>query len=209
MAEESELQYKDISELRKDLDMMKKKKEMPSNELYQTVQSMAQTMSDILEIFVAAAEQMKQEEKWDNAETKKHDMILARLDKITSQNKTIAEGLVSLVEIVKGEPKEEPVFKPMAEPKPQENTFMKPQQDWQPKPERRQAPQMQAPQMASFSPQPMPNFAPPNLTPPIPPPDFGMPSLEPVPEPDLDFPEEPFPLEEEPKKKGIFGMFKK
>ena len=208
MAEESEVQYKDISELRKDLNTMKTRREMPATELYQTVQSMAKTMSDMLEIFVAAAEQMKQEEKWDASEAKKHELILSKLDKIANQNKTIAEGMVSLVEMVKGEvpsPKEESLFKPEST-KPQENPFMKPQPDWQPRPERRQ-PMPQ--QMPSFSQQPMPNFAPPNLTPPIPPPDFGMPSLEPSPEPDLDFPEEPLPFEEEPKKKGIFGMFKK
>ena len=44
--------------------------------------------------------------------------------------------------------------------------------------------------------------------------DFGMqmPPMQPEPSPelpDLDFPEEHFGLEEEPKKKGLFGMFKK
>ena len=43
--------------------------------------------------------------------------------------------------------------------------------------------------------------------------DFGMqmPPMQPEPMPDLDFPEEPFPLDEEDtqKKKGLFGMFKR
>lgn len=35
-----------------------------------------------------------------------------------------------------------------------------------------------------------------------------LPPMEPAPMPDLDLPEEPFPMEE-PKKKGLFGVFKK
>jgi len=46
--------------------------------------------------------------------------------------------------------------------------------------------------------------------PPMQPPDFGMqmPPMEPAPLPDFDM-EEPFPPEDEPRKKGLFGMFKK
>ena len=221
--EESDLQYKDISELKKELEMMKGRKDISVKELYQTVQKLAQTMSDMLEVFGAAAEQMKQEEKEYGAETKKHEIIIAKLDKVIEQNKRIAEGMVSVVEMVKeklvmpAKEREEPMFKPMPEPR----QFMKPMQDWQPRQERRMQPM---PQMSQ--PMQQPSFNPASFTPPLSPPsfaqvtntpampqisqpDFDMPSLQPAPEPDLDFPEEPSLLEEEPKKKGIFGMFKK
>jgi hypothetical protein len=180
-------------------------------------------MSDMLEVFGAAAEQMRQEEKEYGSDTKKHDLILAKLDRVIEQNKTIAEGMVSVVEMVKEKlvmpAKEEQIFK-APEPKP----FMKPQPDWQPKQEFKPR-QMPQPSMAQLSQQAQQPFNPTSFTPPLnppsfaqappsinspnlPPPDFGMPSLQPAPEPDLDFPEEPL-LEEEPKKKGLFGMFKK
>ena len=128
-------------------------------------------------------------------------MIISKLDKLIEQNRTIAEGMVAIVEMVKERiiapakereemfkpQKEESLFRPRPEPKP----FMKP--EWQPRPEPVQRTQ--------------PIFA----TPLMPPPDFFgmMPPMQPEPSPDLDFPEEPFPLEEEPRKKGLFGMFKK
>ena len=232
MAEESDLQYKDISELRKELEAMKGRKDISARDLYQSVQKMSQTMSDMLEVFGAAAEQMRQEEKEYGTDSKKNDLILSKLDKVIEQNKTIAEGMVSVVEMVKeklvmpAKEREEPMFRPMPEPKPFEpRPFMKPQQDWQPRPEfkPRQQPSMQ--QMSQQMPQP--SFNPTSFTPPLNPPsfgqapnpplnppnlnppDFGMPSLQPTPEPDLDFPETDLGLEEEPKKKGLFGMFKK
>lgn len=201
MAEEDDLvPYKDISDLKKELEGMKGRKDISVKELYDAVQKLAQTMTDILEVFGAAAEQMKLEEREYESEARKHEMIISKLDKLIDQNKTIAEGMVAIVEMVKekivapAKEREESMFKPRPEPRP----FMKPP-EWQPRPEPmmpRAQPMMAPPQMAH---QPMP------------PPDFGMqmPPMQPMPLPDLDFPEESFGLEEEPKKKGLFGLFKK
>lgn len=217
MAEEDFIQYKDISELKKELEGMKGKKDISAKELSETVQKLAQTMAGMLEVFGAAAEQMHLEEKEYESDARKHEMIISKLDKMIGQNKTIAEGMVAVVEMVKEkiiapakekeesmfmQPKEQPLFKP-AQPRP----FMRPQQEWQPRPEPVQRTQPMMPQMPSPSmAEPMGN--------PMPPLDFGMqmPPMQPTPPPempDLDFPEESFGLEEEPKKKGIFGMFKK
>ena len=203
MAEEDELvPYKDISDLKKELEGMKGRKDISAKELYDAVQKLAQTMTDILEVFGAAAEQMKLEERGYELEAKKHEMIISKLDKLIDQNKTIAEGMVAIVEMVKeklvasAKEREEPLFKPRPEPRP----FMRPP-EWQPKPE----PMMPRPQ-----PMAQPQMAPPMPTP-MAPPDFGMqmPPMQPAPTLDLDFPEEDFGLEEEPKKKGLFGLFKK
>ena len=172
-------------------------------------------MDDMLEVFGAAAEQMRLEEKDTGSESKKHETIISKLDKIIEQNKTIAEGMVAIVEMerdrisapakereesfFKPKEKEESFFKPAPEPKP----FMRPAQpQWQPSPE----PMMPRAQQVM----PPPITIPP-MPPPPPSPDFGMqmPPMEPEPSPEMDFPEDAFSVEEEPKKKGLFGMFKK
>ena len=208
MAEDDELiPYKDISELKKELEGMQDKKDVSTKELYDAVHKLSNAMSDMLEVFGAAAGQLKLEEKGYEAETKKHEIIISKLDKLIDQNKTIAEGMVAIVEMVKekfpSQEKEEPMFRqqepqealfrPQQGPRP----FMNPKPEWQPKPEpvRRT--------------QPMP-MASPSMPAPMNAPDFGMqmPPMQPEPMPDLDM-EEPFGLDEEPKKKGLFGMFKK
>ena len=201
--------YKDISELKRELEGMKGRKDIPANDIYNAVQKLAQTMTDMLEVFGAATEQMKMDEREYESEARKHEMIISKLDKLIEQNRTIAEGMVAIVEMVKERiiapaKEREELFKPQKEeslfrPRPEPRPFMRP--EWQPRPEpvQRTQPIMAPPPMTATMP------------PPMPPPDFGMrlPPMEPAPPPDLDFPEEPFQLEEEPKKKGLFGMFKK
>ncbi len=198
MAEDEGLvPYKDIFELKKELEGMRGKKEISTEEIYNAMQKLSQTITDMLEVFGAAAEQIKLEEKEYEADSRRHDMVISKIDKIIDQNKTIAEGMISIVELVKeklvavAKEREEPLLKP--------RPFAKP--EWQPKPE---------PMMPKFQ-QPMQQMPQPMPIAPMPAPEFGihMPPMQPTPLPDLDFPEEPFPLEEEPKKKGLFGMFKK
>ena len=204
MAEEA-LAYKDISELKKELEGMKGRKDISTKELYDSVNKLAQTIEDMLEVFGAAAEQMSLEEKGYEAESKKHETIISKLDKLMDQNRTIAEGMVSIVEMVKEKivapaKEREAMFKPQPRQFPEPKPFMKPM-EWQPRPEpaQRTQPIMAPPQMTA-----------PQMTTPLPPPDFGMqmPPMEPSPLPDFDL-EEPLPPEEEPRKKGLFGMFKK
>ena len=197
--------YKDITELKKELEEIQGKKDISIKDIHEAVVKLAHALTDMLEVFGAATEQMQFEEKEYESNTRKHEMIIAKLDKLIDQNKTIAEAMVGVVEVVKEKlgavkEREESFFKPKPEPKP----FMRPQTEWQPKPEQ-MMPRAQ-PMMQQMEP-PMPS--------PIPMPSFGMQQMppmqpEPSPElPDFDFPEEPSGLEEEPKKKGLFGMFKK
>ncbi len=200
MAEEEEF-YKDISDLKREIESVKGKKDVSVKELYDAVQKLAQTMTDILEVFGAAAEQMRLEEKGYEAEAKKHEMIILKLDKVIDQNRTIAEAMVGVVDMIKEKviapAKEESLFKSRAEPQP----FIKPPKpEWQPRPIE---PMMPRAQMMPTTPT-MP-IGPPPIA--IPAPEFGMPPMQPTPPPDFDFPE--FGLEEEPKRKGLFGMFKK
>ena len=197
--------YKSISDLNKELVAMKGKKDISVKDLYDTVQKLTGTMTDMLEVFGAAAEQLKLEEKEYETDSRKHEFIISRLDKIIDQNKTIAEGMVAIVDMIKEKivpltrPKQESMFRPRPEPKP----FMQPQQqEWQPKPE---------PMMPRMQPMPQP-LTPQTMAPPMSPPDFGM-HMPPMPtQPDFDlpeFPEEPTQAEQGQQKKGLFGMFKK
>ena len=213
MAEQDEsVPYRDISDLKKELEGMKGRKDISAKELYDAVQRLAQTMTDMLEVFGAAAEQMQLEEREHESSAKKHEMIVYKLDKLIDQNKTIAEGMVAIVEMVKekliapAKEREEPMFRPQREEqlprqRPEPRPFMRPQQEWQPRSEPAQRTQPIMPQQPIQS-QP--------IAPPIMPPDFGMqmPPMQPAPSPDLDFPDLGLD-EEEPKKKGLFGMFKK
>lgn len=217
-------EYKDISELKKELEAIKGRKDVSNKELYEAVQKLAQAMNNIVEVFGAAAEQMKLEDKERDSEAKKHEMILSKLDRMTEQNKTLAEGMVAIVDMAKKnfapakekeekdeasmlkQSNEEQFFKPKeVKPFAEPNLFMKPspQQDWQPKPE-----MMPKVQQAFPSMQPIMPSMPQSITPH----DFGMqmPPMEPAPSPNLDFDfGEELPSLEEPKKKGLFGMFKK
>ena len=220
MAEEDLVSYKDISELKKELEGMKDKKDVSTKDLYDVVQKLADTISGMLEVFGAAAEQLGMEEKGYESEAKKYEIIISKLDKLLDQNKTIAEGMVAIVGMVKenlgSAEKQGTMFKPKANEEPlfRQKRFIRPQTAWQPSQESAPMPQP----MSMPTPQPIaqptmltPTLAPPAMSQPLNPPDFGMqmPPMEPTPSPDLDFPEEPFPLGEEPKRKGLFGMFKK
>lgn len=255
-------EYKDISELKKELEGIRGKKDVSNKELYEAVQKLAQVMGSIVEVFGAAAEQMNLEEKELESSAKKHEMIMAKLDKVISQNKTIAEGMLSVADIVRGnlaahtkhtkeEDGEDSTSLLLKQNDEQEPNFFKPlaQQDWQPKPAQaiNRAEQMTPhgmpamPRQADLNEMRMPyspgiSNIPPGrfersenvsrvqqtMVPPIMPPitlpspvtpDFGMqmPPMEPAPPPnfDLDLDEALSSMEHEPKKKGLFGMFKK
>ena len=205
MAEEEYefLPYGDISDLKRELEGMKGKKDISVKELHDAVQKLSHTMSDMLEIFISASDQLKLSEKDFESEARKHELMIARLDKIIDQNKTIAEGLVAIVDMVKEKVAVPRTREERPRPRPQEDTFFKPTA--QPYPfMQQQEMQMQRPQIPQNQmPPQMPSMPPPPMGQ-----DFGqMPPMEPTP-PDLDFPDEPLGLDE-PKKKGIFGMFKK
>src|SRR3989338_237105 len=216
--------YTDISELKKEIEGIKGKKDVSAKEIYDVVQKLAHTVTEMLEVFGAAAEQMKLEEKGYESENKKYEMIISKLDKILGQNRTIAEGMVAIVETLKekssisAKEKEEPQLFNQKKGKeenifsqnPEQPMFSKPAQpQWPPAPQP-MMPKMQQPMPQPNSPMIPPPLPMPAMAPPSPSLDFGMdmPSMEPAQPPDLDFPEELAP-EAESKKKGLFGMFKK
>jgi hypothetical protein len=253
--------YKDISELKNELDDIQNKKDVSNKELHESVQKLSKVMGDMLEVFGAAAEQMKLEEREHQAEARKQDNIGYKIEKLIDQNKIIAEGIVAVVDLVKEKlgnadleeevaiehpstdkdvtlnAKKMAIKSPVEEPKPKD--FSPVQEPFMPSFSAMQQPG-QAPVTPGFPSMPplkdkstakgfpsMPpgpsyfNSGQNNMpSPPMPNPSFmSQPQTKvksgefpesPDPIDDLDFPDEPFPLEEDkPKKKSLFGMFKK
>ena len=223
--EEYDNAYKDLSELKEELEGLKSKKEVSSKDLAESVQKLTVVISEMLEVFGAAAQQMNLEEKEYESNVKKHEAITQKLDKIIDQNRTIAEGLVAIVEMVKEkiiEAKGMGNEMPRQEPR---SFFPRPQAS------QRQEPRMMPPmqqsamsqQMAQMSiPPPSSNPIPgtmlaggPRPTQPMPQmPAQGMPDFGDLPPPptgsSMDFDDfKDLDMElDEPKKKGFFG-FKK
>lgn len=201
MAEDRDfVPYTDISELKKELEEMHGQKEISVKDLHDAVTKLTETMANMLGVFAASAEQLKLEEKEYESEKRKHDTIIAKLDKLIDQNKTIAEGMVAIVELVKEKfPKKDGQISKADEEEP---AFARPElRQFMEQPEFNPAPQPAPRAMPAMPPVSSPSFAQQN---------FGLPPMEPAPMPDLDFPEEPFPAAQETKKKSLFsGMFKK
>ena len=259
---EDSVPYKDVSDLKKNLEEVKGIGGVSIKELYDSMQKLTQTMTQMLEIFGTAVEQLKLEEKEVEEDAKKHQVVISKLDRVIGQNRTIAEGMVAIVEMIKekvmDQPKEkeeafqpkikdDSIFKPKAEPVPFTPLSQPEWQQHMPElltPADQQQAEPAPPMPFGFEEKSSPLFAPfpepPSIKEPrpewqlgqkpmaqdahqanewpmpptsqtMPPPQFGMemPPMQPEPMPDFDFPEEPFPLEDKPKKKGIFGIFKK
>src|SRR3989338_6297845 len=141
MAEEDDgfVSYKNISDLKKELETIQDRKDVSPKELYEAVHRLADTVSGMLEVFGAASEQMKLEDKGYEAEAKKHEIIITKLDKLIDQNKTISEGMVAIVELVKeklSSPEKDSASSSkedsgqMFRPKPEQKSFSRP--EWKP-----------------------------------------------------------------------------
>ncbi|MBW2975265.1 hypothetical protein KY366_06105 [Candidatus Woesearchaeota archaeon] len=225
MAEEGTYEimpYKEIINLEKRLAELEQKKGGPSSkELLSSMSSLTKSMNNMLQLFSSAAEEMKIEEKEEHALTIKLDPLTKKIENLESQNKTIAEGLVAIADMVQELKEEKPKRYPgkeksKAPPRPADHGFPPPlndddfppldKPDFPPlePPRPTQPPFHGSPRIVTKRPMPPPGMPPRGPMPPppkMPPP--GMPP--PLAPPDFPFP----PLEEEHSKKGLFGMFKK
>ena len=186
MAEEDTydlMPHRQIEDLKKHFDELKKKS-ISSQEMLDSMNKLTATMDSMLKLFTQAAEELKLEEKEESDTARKTDSIIKMLEGIKYQNNTIAEGVVTVSDMIK-EHKEEHKEHPSLE----KHEFGKPSFGTQP-PE------------PSFQHPPEPSFQqPPKLEPSF----SQLKQTGPVPMPTIPFPE----LEKEPKKKGLFGRLKK
>lgn len=206
--------HKKIKKIKKEIESLKKKAEtesFTSKGFMSSVNSLTTSIDSLMELFKEATESMKLEEQAEEEVSKKIGPLLARMDDIEEQNRKIAEGIVTVADMVT-ELKEEiekikkpamPRIRPMPRPK----IVMPPPRPMPPRP-----PEM--PKKPVPFPRPMPPGAKP-LPPlpeerPMPPPPWEKPGAPPPMPPGPPGPMPPLPEIKPKKKKGMLGgLFKK
>ena len=186
MAEEEPYEimpYKEIVELRKQIqDLKSKGSDTGSKQLIDSMSKLTEQMNSMVGLFKTAAEEMRLEEKDDHFVAKKIEPLVDKLNEIVEQNKIIAEGMVAVADMIK---------EYMERKNERPRSFLRPEPGFKPfePPE---------PEFPKFD-EPIPRKEPmPRHTPPRPMPSMQMPSMP-----------EPFPFEEQKKRKGLFNKFKK
>ena len=208
MAEEEPYEimpYKDITELRKQVQELKSKgSDAGSKQLLDSISKLTEQMTSMMGLFKTAAEEMHLEEKDEHFVAKKIEPLIDKLDEIIEQNKTIAEGMVAVADMIKESMEKTKEPRPFLSPQPEPAQSFEPLQgmagfeDLEPKTEMPKfwglEPKMGKGQMLSpgmprhTPPRPMPSMSMPAQTPPS---EFGLLSFE------------------GPKKRGLFNRFKK
>lgn len=218
--------YKEIVALKKEIEALKSRSGASSQDLLNSMDTLTKTMNNMLQLFKTAAEEMKLEEKEKADFGKKIEPMLERLNELEEQNSTIAEGMVAIADMVKEMKGGRPA---LFRPKPQKPEIKRPKEPILPEyhPQRPAPMQPKAPGQFGWQ-MPPPKEAPefPPSGPPGMPSEFELPPLDEMPLegesmpppgpmpagpiiPPPPIPEEPFFLEEEPKKRGLFGRFRK
>lgn len=216
--------YKEIVVLKKQIEELQRKTgDTDSKQLLISMANLTKSMDNMLQLFKTAAEEMKLEQKEEEAIAKKVGPLLDTVNELKGQNKIIAEGMVAIADMVKEMKDEKP-------PKPSSDMPLGPEPF---KPEEHKEHIMPPPiEPVRFVPSnkpkgpgalpPLGGMPPPGhhepfppLGEPIPPPggphgpgplppSGGPPEAGPL--PPLD---EPFPPLGKPKKKSFLGLFKK
>ncbi len=198
--------HKAVKKLQKQIDNVNAKTKdleaLSTPEMKKAMYEMTNSMNSLIEMFKVASDSMKMEEHDQDIVVNKINPIMKKLEQIEKQNEEIAQGIVTVAEMLKQRhrPMPRPVQRPTPRPAPRHAPA--------PMPHRAPAPAM----MPSHAPPPPPGFGPKPPGPMPPPPGLGSapkPSMPPPPPmgglgdlPDLD-------LEEKTHKKGFLGLFKK
>lgn len=119
MAEEDEdyelVPHKIVSELKKEVDELKRNPlgtTSTGQDLQASMNALAHSINDLLQLFKDATEQMHVEEKDSHVFTKRLDPMLDKLDTIIEQNQTIAKGILAVADMLKEHLKHKPRFGP-------------------------------------------------------------------------------------------------
>ena len=150
--------YKEIVALKKEVEALKSKSGASSQDLLNSMDTLTKTMNSMLQLFKSAAEEMRSEGNEKQDFTEKAGPMLERLDALEEQNRTIAEGMVAIADMVKEMKGEKPsLFKP----KPQRPESRRPKEPILPEyhPQRPAPMQPKAPELFG-GPMPQPKLAP-------------------------------------------------
>jgi hypothetical protein len=98
----------EISKLKEELEGLKNKpldQSSEGNNLLSAVTELNETMTNMMDLFKSASDNVK-------SEGSAHEKILDKLDKVVDQNTKIAKALIAIADLVKG--KEKPITRPSA-----------------------------------------------------------------------------------------------
>jgi|TARA_B100001971_G_C18164447_1_gene523341 hypothetical protein len=95
--------YKEIVQLKKQItDLQKQVGDPNSKDLLVSMDKLTKTMDSMLKLFAQAADEMKLEEKTESELTEKIEPLMEKIRGMEHQNKTIAEGMVAIADMVNG-----------------------------------------------------------------------------------------------------------
>ena len=189
------LPHREIDELKRQVQELKTRSDKSSSQaIVDSLDQLTRSMDAMLKLFTEASHEVKGEDQ-------EHEKIADKLDEIIEQNRTIAEGMVAVSDMVR-DFVEKQKYKPAPMPRPMPRPNYPPRGPEQSFP----GPRFQGPIPESdFSQPPQFNTG---LDEPMQPLGFNEPGPQgPVAMPSMQFSD--FDLGEKPKKKGIFGRLKK
>ncbi len=94
--------YKEIVALKKQIDELKRRTgDTDSKQLLMSMSNLTKSMNNMLQLFKTAAEEMKLEQKEEEAISRKVEPLLGTVSELKEQNKIIAEGMVAIADMVK------------------------------------------------------------------------------------------------------------
>jgi len=110
--------HKEISDLKKQLQDLKTTKQPAagSPDLTKSMTALTSSMDSMLKLFSEAAEEMKLEGKEETELATKLEPLYKKMDEISEQNKTIAEGIIALSDMIKDFLDKQQAIKPAPKP---------------------------------------------------------------------------------------------
>jgi hypothetical protein len=151
--------HREILELKKELEKLKRNpfgKNRSAEDLLDAINNLDHSITRLIDVFEHAADKLSEEIKPKENLQVQNDMkpIMNKIDLLVDQNKELAEGLISVVQMIRKEKRDVPKgideqIRPMVSRKPETRVFV---QQSEPKP----APMLQP--MAQPSLNPMPNY---------------------------------------------------
>ncbi len=113
------LPHKEIEELKKQLEILKKKPDSLSGVTTVNMEQLNKSLNEFLNILKDASKEMKAEGDDKESLSQKMEKLIGKLDEVVDQNEKIAEGLVSIAEMVSDFTKgKKPEPKPQQSPSP-------------------------------------------------------------------------------------------
>ncbi len=170
----------EVLKLKRDVEQIKKNpfQAYATDDFIESVNNLSKAINSLINLFSAAAEEMKLEERETETIGRKMDPLFAKIDMLVDQNQKIARGIVAVADMLS-----------TGKPAWREEQPAPVQQQMQPRPMMMQGPS------GPMAPQRMPSMAPQMGQRP----QMGPPSVPAPPSPGMPMP--PMPV----KKKGLFG----